>query len=312
VDQLRVGILHPGSMGSRVAAQLVEAGAVVWWLPGGRSAATRQRAEGFGLRAADSLDQLAAECSMIISVCPPAAASEVARQVAEAGFGGVYVEANAVSPATTLAIADTLRPGGAVVVDGGITGPPPQRPGTSRLYLSGDGAAVERIRAVFDGTLLEPCVIPGPVGRASALKLAFASYNKVSYVLAAHAYALADGYGVAAELAELAGHVLPRTPLGQPTRLPSAGPRAWRWEPELREIAQAGEAIGVSGAMIDAAADVLLRWSGHKDDDGVTLAQLIADLTFADPAIIDLTTTDPAVPDPKVADPTVPDLTEGS
>jgi len=278
VDHLNAGILHPGSMGSRVAAQLVEAGTTVWWLPGGRSAATRKRAEGFGLRSAESLEQLASECSMILSVCPPAAAADVAGQVAAAGFDGIYVEANAVSPATTLAIAAALRPGGATVVDGGITGPPPRRPGTSRLYLSGDDAEVEQVRAAFDGTLLTPCVIKGPVGRASALKLAFAAYNKVSYVLAAHSYALADGYGVSAELEELAGHVVPRTPLGRPDRLASAGPRAWRWEPELREIAQAGEAVGVPGAVVNAAADVLLRWSAHKDDDQVTLAQLLADL----------------------------------
>ena len=272
-------MLHPGSMGSQVAAQLVAAGETVWWLPEGRSAATRQRAETLGLRPADDLAQLAAECSVILSVCPPAAASDVAGQVSAAGFGGIYVEANAISPATVLHIADVLRAGGATVVDGGITGPPPRRPGTSRLYLSGDKAAVEQVRAVFDGTLLEPCVIAGPVGRASALKLAFAAYNKLSYVLAAQAYALADGYGVMAELAELAGRVMPGTPLGRPDRLASAGPRAWRWEPELREISEASAAVGVSGAVVDAAADALQRWSGHKDDDSVTLAQLIADLT---------------------------------
>jgi 3-hydroxyisobutyrate dehydrogenase-like beta-hydroxyacid dehydrogenase len=279
VDQLSVGILHPGSMGSRVAAQLIRSGAAAWWLPEGRSAATRRRAEEVGLRPAADLSQLAAECSLILSVCPPAAAAEVAGHVAAAGFGGVYVEANAVSPATAQAIAAVLRPGGATVVDGGITGPPPQQLGTTRLYLSGDEAAVAQVREAFAHTDLTPVVIAGPVGRASALKLSFAAYNKLTFVLAAQAYALADGYGVRAELADLAGTVVPRTPLGQPDRLATAGPRAWRWEPELREIARAGEAVGVSGRLLDAAADLLLRWSGHKDDDDVTLEQLIADLS---------------------------------
>lgn len=72
---------------------------------------------------------------------------------------------------------------------------------------------------------------------------------------------------------------MPNTPLGRPEQLASAGSRAWRWEPEMHEIAGAAESVGVSGALIEAAADVLHRWSDHKDDDAVTLAQLITDMT---------------------------------
>ena len=73
-----------------------------------------------------------------MSVCPPHAALDIARQVA--GFGGVYVDANAISPATAREVAGIVEAGGASYVDGGIIGTPPVAPGFIRLYLSGPRA----------------------------------------------------------------------------------------------------------------------------------------------------------------------------
>ncbi|MFI5967620.1 DUF1932 domain-containing protein [Streptomyces asoensis] len=279
-----VGILHPGSMGAQVAAQAVAAGATLRWLPQGRSAATRERAGDIGLRPAADLRELAGACEILLSVCPPAAALDVAAQVADAGFRGVYVDANAVGPERMAEITDVFEGGAVTVVDGGITGPPPREPGRTRLYLSGDDTAVARVRDLFEGTALTPFVLPGPVGRASALKLAFAAYNKISYALAAQACALADGHGVLDELVDLAGHLLPDTPLGTPEHLATAGARAWRWEPEMREIAAACRAAGVSAAFAEAAAATFGRWEAHKDDQAVTTGELIADLGRGTPS----------------------------
>lgn len=273
-----VGIVHPGAMGAQVAAQARAAGSRVWWLPQGRSAATLARAAELGLRPAASMAELSAECTLLLSVCPPAAALDVARQAATAGFDGVYVDANAVSPQRMAQIAEALQGTGATLVDGGITGPPPRASGTTRLYLSGDDTAVSGVRTLFDGTLLTPLVLPGPVGRASALKLAFAAYNKISYALAAEACALAEGHGVLDDLLDVAAHLLPDTPLARPEQLASAGARAWRWEPEMREIAEAWRGSGLPGSFADAAADTFERWHAHKDDPTVTSAQLLADL----------------------------------
>ncbi|MGW2915489.1 DUF1932 domain-containing protein [Streptomyces asoensis] len=279
-----VGILHPGSMGAQVAAQAVAAGATLRWLPQGRSEATRERAGDIGLRPAADLRELAGACEILLSVCPPAAALDVAAQVADAGFRGVYVDANAVGPERMAEITDVFAGGAVTVVDGGITGPPPREPGRTRLYLCGDDAAVARVRDLFEGTALTPFVLPGPVGRASALKLAFAAYNKISYALAAQACALADGHGVLDELVDLAGHLLPDTPLGTPEHLATAGARAWRWEPEMREIAGACRAAGVSAAFAEAAAATFGRWEAHKDDQAVTAGELIADLGRGTPS----------------------------
>jgi 3-hydroxyisobutyrate dehydrogenase-like beta-hydroxyacid dehydrogenase len=273
VAKVTIGLLHPGAMGAAVGHAATAAGAEVRWLPAGRSPASAARAAGFV--PADTL----ADCDLIISVCPPAAARDVAHQVAGTGFTGVYLDANAINPDRARRIAELLDARGITMVDGGIVGPPPRRAGTTRLYLSGPDDAVRRLHAVFDGGVLRTEVLPGEVGRASALKLAFAAYNKISMVLAAQAGALAEGYGVRAELLDLAADVLPDTPLGRPERLSGAGAKAWRWAPEIREIADACAAAGVPGALPEAAAALLDRWAGHKDTDTVTLDELLADLT---------------------------------
>src|SRR5690242_18131767 len=97
-----IGVLHPGEMGAALGARLGERGHVVAWAGDGRSAATRARAEAAGLRDAGALDALLAACDVVLSVCPPHAALGVARAVA--GYRGLFVDANAVSPATAAEI----------------------------------------------------------------------------------------------------------------------------------------------------------------------------------------------------------------
>ncbi|WIX99511.1 DUF1932 domain-containing protein [Amycolatopsis mongoliensis] len=264
-----VGLLHPGAMGAAVGAVLTARGVPVFWLPAGRGPASRRRAEDARLTETRDI----AGCDVVLGICPPAAALDVARAVAATGFGGVYLDANAISPRHAGEIEGIL--GKATVVDGGIVGPPPRSAGTTRLYLSGPATAVARLESLFAGTHLRPVALDGPVGRASALKLAFAAYNKLTFALAAQSHALAERHGVGGELRELAADVLPGTPLGAPEGIASAGRRAWRWEGEMAEIAETCAAAGLSPALVTAAGELFGRWREHRDDDGVTLATLL-------------------------------------
>src|SRR5215211_795860 len=142
-------------MGAAVAAVIRDE---VWWAPEGRSEATAARARDAGLRPAP-LEELLESCNVILSICPPHAALEVARVCA--GFRGIYCDANAVSPATARKV---VRIVDGQVVDGGIVGGPPREPGT-RLYLS--GARASEVAALFEGTALEPVVLGEEVGTAS-------------------------------------------------------------------------------------------------------------------------------------------------
>src|SRR4051794_30374376 len=122
MSAMRIGILHPGEMGVSVAAAARRAGHEVCWASAGRSAATRARAERARLRDVESVSALCAGCDLVLSVCPPAAAEAVAREVAACGFRGLYLDANAVSPARAVAIGEVVTAAGAGFVDGGIIG----------------------------------------------------------------------------------------------------------------------------------------------------------------------------------------------
>lgn len=144
----QIGLLHPGAMGAAVGACLVEAGHEVLWASAGRSAQTAARARAARLTDAGSVDELAARSDVVLSICPPDAALAVARSLGS--YRGVLLDANAVAPATAAEIAAAT---GATYVDGGIIGPPPTAPGTTRLYLSGERAS--EVAALFASTRVE-------------------------------------------------------------------------------------------------------------------------------------------------------------
>jgi len=258
-----IGILHPGEMGSAVGAAARAGGARVIWASAGRGAATRKRAEADGLDDVDTLARLARESEIIVCVCPPASAPDVAREVAATRFGGTFVDGNAIAPATTRAVGEIVTAGGARFVDGGIIGPPPRKAGEARLYLSGPGAAA--VAAVFKGTTLEAIVLDGPVGAASAIKMAYAAWTKGSQALLLAIRALAAREGVdAALLAEWARSQPDAT--GRSERAVSANiKKAWRFVGEMDEIAATFEAAGLPNGFHEAAGEVYRRLAGWKD-----------------------------------------------
>lgn len=259
-----IGLLHPGAMGASVGAALVGREHRVLWASEGRSAATRERAEGAGLKDAGSVEQLTSASATVISVCPPDAAPALAEQVAGTGFGGVYVDANAVSPARGRAIGEAVLAGGArAFVDGGIIGPPAWKPGITRLYLSGGEA--EDVASLFEGGPLKAIAIGPEPGAASALKMAYAAYTKGTSALLAGILALAEREGVAEALrdewaisqAELAAS-------GGGRALGSAA-KAWRFAGEMEEIADTFAGAGLPDGFHRAAAEIFRRWSEFKD-----------------------------------------------
>jgi len=248
-----VGILHPGEMGASVATLLREHGETVLWASAGRSPATAERAAAAGLEDAGELADLCRRAEIMLSVCPPHAAVAVAE--AARGFAGIYVDANAIAPETARTIA-TLHER---FVDGGIVGPPPDQPGTTRLYLSGGEA--EAIAALFAGTNLDARTISGEPGAASALKAAYAGWTKGSGALLLTVRDLARAEGVEnALLAEwrLSIPELERR-LGGAER--SARRKGWRWIGEMEEIARSMAANDLPTGFHEAAAEVFRRTS---------------------------------------------------
>jgi 3-hydroxyisobutyrate dehydrogenase-like beta-hydroxyacid dehydrogenase len=249
------GLLHPGEMGAAVAAVLRERGETVLWASAGRSTGTAERAARAGLEDVGSLAELCRRSEILLSVCPPHAAVDVAREAV--GFAGIYVDANAVSPETARAIGGLH----ARFVDGGIVGSPPERSGTTRLYLSGGEA--DDVAALFAGTHLDARVISGEPGAASALKAAYAGWTKGSAALLLTVRALALAEGVENELLEEWRLSLPELEERSASAARSASRKGWRWIGEMEEIAQSMSAQNLPAGFHEAAADVFRRSAGE-------------------------------------------------
>jgi 3-hydroxyisobutyrate dehydrogenase-like beta-hydroxyacid dehydrogenase len=254
-----IGLLHPGEMGAAVGQCLTGAGHTVLWVPDGRSAATRARAAAAGLEEC-GWAEMSARSDVIVSVCPPGAALDVAR--AAAGFGGLYLDANAVSPDTASEVAAIVTAGGAGYVDGGIVGPPPLAPGNTRLYLSGPRAA--EVQALFGGTNLDARVVPPP-GTASAVKMAYASWTKGSAALLLAARALARAEGVEPVLLEEWGLSQPGLEKRWEGAAGAAAAKGWRWVAEMEEIAATMAAAGLPEGFHQAAAEIYRGFSADAE-----------------------------------------------
>ena len=251
-----IGLLHPGEMGAQVGRCLQDAGHRVLWASAGRGSQTRARAAAAGLTDAGTTGALAEQADLILSVCPPHAAVEVARSVA--GFGGLYLDANAIAPQTAREVASIISARGGQYVDGGIIGPPPVSRESTRLYLS--GAAAPQVQRLFDGSALEARIAGTGPFAASAVKMAYAGWTKGSAALLLTVRALAEAEGVADVLAA-------EWALSQPgleDRLAGAGRSAagkgWRWTAEMEQVAETVSSAGLPGGFWLAAAEVFGRY----------------------------------------------------
>jgi 3-hydroxyisobutyrate dehydrogenase-like beta-hydroxyacid dehydrogenase len=250
-------------MGAAVGDVLVGIGHAVAWASTGRSAATTARATRFA--DASTVESVVQSCDVVLSVCPPHAAFAVAKEAVAAGDAFVFVDANAVSPATARAIDALVTDAGARFVDGGIVGGPPTAaaPGRTRLYLAGPDAPT--IAALFAGTPLGTRVLEGGPGAASALKACFAAYTKGTTALLLAIRSLADAEGV--DEALLTEWAISQPDLVERSALAPVGSarKAWRFVGEMSEIADAFETHGLPDGFHRASAEVYTRLESFAD-----------------------------------------------
>jgi putative dehydrogenase len=232
-----VAVIAPGMMGSAVARRLTASGAPVRTSLEGRSAATVARARAAGMTNATDLEL--AQSDFILSIVPPGEALALAGRLAPAMRDvkrkPVYVDCNAVSPDTVLSIAHVVQETGAIFVDGGIIGPPPELDSTkTRIYLSGPNA--ERVTVLQQYGLSTP-VQPGPIGAASAMKMSYAGITKGFTALGAAMMLAATRAGTADALVAEMNVSQPVLLKWLTTQMPKMHSKAYRWVAEMDEIA---------------------------------------------------------------------------
>jgi 3-hydroxyisobutyrate dehydrogenase-like beta-hydroxyacid dehydrogenase len=272
----RVGLLHPGEMGSAVAATLQNAGNKVYWASEGRSRRSRERAEELRLIDSGTIECLSAQCSTIVSVCPPEFADELANRVLACSFRGLFIDANAISPDRAARIGQRVTTSGAHFVDGSIIGLATREPDRVWIYLSGELAEDAAVLFGNSGPL-HPEAIDGPVGRASALKMCYAGYNKGSAALLCATLAVAEQLGVR----ELLSHQWSRSDRNMAGAEKKAGrvaAKAWRFAAEMREIVDTFESAGATPKFHRAAEDVYTRLAAFKDLESPDLNKVLCAL----------------------------------
>lgn len=239
------------------------------WAGNGRSTESYERAEQAGMVDVGSIESLASQCEIIISVCPPSLAEETATAISAYGFTGVYVDANAVSPSTARTIGAKFDR----FVDGGIVGPPVQHPGTTRLYLAGGEAG--GVADLFKGSNLDVRIVAGEIGAASALKMSFAAWTKGTAALLLSIRALAEAEGVTDALISEWEVSMPHL-IGQSEGTAAAiAPKAWRFAGEMHEIADTFEVAGLPDGFHRAAAEVYERLADLRTAADPTLADVV-------------------------------------
>lgn len=259
-----IGLLHPGEMGAAVGRCLTGRGHTVLWASEGRGAATAQRAAAAGLADAGTVAALAGKAGIILSVCPPHAATDMAWAVH--GFRGLYVDANAISPGTAREVAQMITDSGGRYVDGGIIGLPPTAPGSTRLYLSGPDAGT--VQALFAGSDLDARIAGPALTAASAVKMAYGAWTKgtAALILAIREFAREEGV----EETLLAEWALsqPRLETRSQGSARSATAKGWRWVAEMEEIASAFTSSGLPDGFHLAAAEVFRRYGRRGGGQG--------------------------------------------
>ena len=263
MTKLDVGILHPGAMGISIAASIQNSGHTVYWASEGRSEQTHARAAEFDLVDAHTLGQLCETCSVIVCVCPPHAAEDVATQVAARSFTGTYLDANAIAPQRAERIGRVMAEAGVSFVDGGIIGGPAWKPGRTWLYLSGQDA--EAVVPCFSAGPLETSVIGDSIGKASALKMCFAAYTKGSTALLCAILATAETLDVREDLEHQWSRGGSDFVEQATRRARGVTAKAWRFAGEMDEIASTFEQAGLPGDFHTAAADIYTRITHFKD-----------------------------------------------
>jgi 3-hydroxyisobutyrate dehydrogenase-like beta-hydroxyacid dehydrogenase len=231
----------------------------VLWLGSGRSTETRERATAAGFVEAANLADLVNRSDVVLSICPPHTAVEIAREVAAIRTQGfMYVDANTIAPGTVRGIAELFGP--KVAVDAALTG----APGADNLTIWVSGEQASEFCDLFGGTRIECRTVGDSVGQSSAFKICAGLRSKVipaiwaTLIEAAAAAGPEVEYAVRTHLSDI-GYDLDR----ETARIAERAPKAWRWIGEMEESAKAMRELGLPAGFSEAASATYARIAGR-------------------------------------------------
>ena len=254
----KIGITSIGDMGGQVAVRLKTCGYEIFTALEGRSKRTQALSAKAGVTDCGSVEKLVATCDVVISVLDPSAAVTKAREVAAGiqatGKKIMFVNGNAVAPRTAHEIDGIIRAAGGACVDGSILRvTTKQGKSELRFYVSGPEASV--LTQIVD-EILKFRVVGEKIGNASALKMCYGAFTKGALALGVELLLASHKLGVADELAAEFEDTQPEVYKWILGRTVGMAPKAYRYVPEMLEVATTFEDAGMTRRMLEGAADM--------------------------------------------------------
>jgi 3-hydroxyisobutyrate dehydrogenase-like beta-hydroxyacid dehydrogenase len=252
-----VAILSPGDMGHNVGRALGEADLKVITCLQGRSTRTRALAQAAGIRDVSTLEEMVTQADIVMSILVPGEALKVGCLVAKAlkatGSTPYFAECNAISPQTTREIGRVITEGGGRYIDCGIVGSPPGKSKPPRFYVSG---AHSLVMLEINGKGIDVRPLGDEIGRASGIKMCYASMTKGTSALYTAVLLTAQALGLSEELKAEFASSQPQVLQHMEHDIPPLPSKAHRWIGEMEEIAATYERAGVTPHFHQGAAEI--------------------------------------------------------
>ena len=252
-----IGVMTPGDMGQAIAQQLTQKGMNICTALDGRSERSKTLSRQAGLTDVGSLARLTECCDVILSIMNPGAALEFAGNLSQAltmtKRRPLFVDCNAIAPVTVQEIEVKITAAGGRFADGSIIGSPPR--GTAKCWLYVSGPEATPLQQLATPQLVVN-VLSDRTGDASALKMCYATITKgvgaLVLELLIAGRRLGIGEALEAQLKQTQCDIYESII----KKLPIMPPKAYRWVPEMEQIARCFEAVGMTPRMMQGAADI--------------------------------------------------------
>ena len=254
-----IGILMPGDMGHGCGKFFLDNKLSVITALEGRSIRTKKLSESAGIENVGSITNIVKNSDLILSILPPEYALEQADQVNKVILENkkfiTYVDCNAISPKTSKKIDKVISSKFCNFIDAGIIGLNPiVEKGQTRLYVSGPNT--EPIKVLNDkGFQIKD--LGKEIGKASAMKMVYASATKGTFALHAAVLTTAHKLGLSFEYFSELEYSKPDILLAMEKMVPRIPLDAARWEGEMYEIANTFSDAGITSKFHEGAADIM-------------------------------------------------------
>ena len=235
-----IAILMPGDMGHGCGKVFRENDFRVVTCLNKRSVRTKKLAASSSIEDLGTIENVVDNSDIILSILPPEFALQQAKIVSKVIIKKqkhiTYVDCNAISPETALKINDSISSNYCNFIDGGIIGLNPiVENGQTRLYVSGPNTQPVKVLHK-KGFIIKD--LGTEIGKASAMKMVYASATKGTFALHAAVITASKKLGLFDEYVEELKYSKPNILEAMEKMVPKIPIDAARWEGEMYEISK--------------------------------------------------------------------------